>query len=40
MSVRRLASIPGFNIDRVAAAAGNEKNEEQQLLLHDYGRQL
>jgi len=24
MSVRRLASIPGFNIDRVAAAAGND----------------
>lgn len=24
MSVRRLADIPGFNIDRVAAAAGND----------------
>ncbi|HEU0041589.1 MAG TPA: aminotransferase class I/II-fold pyridoxal phosphate-dependent enzyme, partial [Jiangellaceae bacterium] len=24
MSVRRLAQIPGFNIDRVAAAAGND----------------
>ena len=24
MSVRRLASIPGFSIDRVAAAAGND----------------
>jgi hypothetical protein len=24
MSVRRLADIPGFNIDRVAAAAGDD----------------